>query len=320
MESNAAYSVFANTKNMSREDWLKTRKMGIGGSDAAAIIGMSAFGSRLSVWADKTSDDVEQETEITSEPIWLGNMLEEPVARRYAQESGLNIIRCNMMMQSVEHPFMLANIDRRVKGKKIGVEIKTTSPYTKVDYENGDIEPRYYVQCMHYLAVTGWDEWKLVVYVIDREMYTFSFKRADHLGEIESLIKAEEDFWNSYVVPRKPPAVDGSDASAEVLTKLFPASNSETIMLDCDDAIAQYVKIGEQIKELEQTRSLYQQKIQEQMGENEKGETANYVVTWKSTAPRKTFDSKRFKEDWPDIYDMYLKIGAPTRRFSVKGA
>ena len=51
------------------------------------------------------------------------------------------------MMQSIEHPYMLANIDRRVKGKRIGVEIKTTSSFTKTDFAGGDVNPWYYAQC-----------------------------------------------------------------------------------------------------------------------------------------------------------------------------
>ena len=140
------YTVYKDTRNMSRAEWLTARKAGIGGSDAAAIIGLNPFSSPLTVWADKTSADEPQE-ESESEAIWLGNVLEDHVARRYAEESGLNIVRCNQMMRSIEHPYMLANIDRRVKGKRIGVEIKTTSSFTKTDFAGGDVNPWYYAQC-----------------------------------------------------------------------------------------------------------------------------------------------------------------------------
>ena len=41
------------TRDMSREDWLKARKQGIGGSDAAAIMEATKFSSPLSVYLDK---------------------------------------------------------------------------------------------------------------------------------------------------------------------------------------------------------------------------------------------------------------------------
>ena len=55
------YTVYKDTRNMSRAEWLAARKAGIGGSDAAAIIGLNPFSSPLTVWADKTSTDEPQE-------------------------------------------------------------------------------------------------------------------------------------------------------------------------------------------------------------------------------------------------------------------
>lgn len=313
------YTVYKDTRNMSRAEWLSARKAGIGGSDAAAIIGLNPFSSPLAVWADKTSTDEPQE-ESENEAIWLGNVLEDHVARRYAEESGLNIVRCNQMMQSIEHPFMLANIDRRVKGKRIGVEIKTTSSFTKTDFAGGDVNPWYYAQCMHYLAVTGWDEWKLVVLVIGRGMYTYSFKRKENEDQIKALISAEDYFWHEYVLQGKCPPVDGSKAADEILAKRYPVSDGSTITLDCDDAISQYMTLTSKIKELEGDKALYEQRIKECMGESERGESANYVVSWKNSSPRKTIDTKRLTEEHPEIVDRYIKIGAPTRRFMVKEA
>lgn len=42
------------TKGMSREDWLRQRRKSIGGSDAAAIVGLSVWASPYSLWAEKT--------------------------------------------------------------------------------------------------------------------------------------------------------------------------------------------------------------------------------------------------------------------------
>ena len=165
--------VYADTRGMTRDQWLDARRCGIGGSDAAAILGLNPYSSPLSVWADKTGAPSPEPEGVRNESIWLGNVLEDHVARRYAQESGLKIIHCNQMLQSAEHPFMLANIDRRVKGKRIGVEIKTTSALSRTDFAGGEIHPWYYCQCMHYLAVTGWEKWILVVLVVGKGLYAY---------------------------------------------------------------------------------------------------------------------------------------------------
>lgn len=39
---------------MSREDWLKVRKTGIGGSDAGAVCGLNPYSSAMKVFRDKT--------------------------------------------------------------------------------------------------------------------------------------------------------------------------------------------------------------------------------------------------------------------------
>ena len=74
------------------------------------------------------------------------------------------------------------------------------------------------------------------------------------------------------------------------------------------------------IKELEGDKALYEQRIKECMGESERGESANYIVSWKNSNPRKTIDTKRLTEEHTEIVDRYIKIGAPTRRFTVKEA
>ena len=45
--------VFVDTENLSREDWLSYRRKGIGGSDAAAIMGMSPFCTKRDLYYDK---------------------------------------------------------------------------------------------------------------------------------------------------------------------------------------------------------------------------------------------------------------------------
>ena len=93
----------------------------------------------------------------------FGRGAEEIVARWFAEDTGKPVARCNAILQHPEHPFMLANIDRQIRGKRAGLECKTTSTYNRTDFEGGSIPPYYYWQCMHYLAVTGWERWYLAV-------------------------------------------------------------------------------------------------------------------------------------------------------------
>ena len=41
------------TKDMSKEQWLEARKCGIGGSDAASVLGLNPYKSSVSVYIEK---------------------------------------------------------------------------------------------------------------------------------------------------------------------------------------------------------------------------------------------------------------------------
>jgi len=49
------------TVGISRMEWLKLRKKGIGGSDAAAVCGLNPYSSPMKVFIDKTNEDVVEE-------------------------------------------------------------------------------------------------------------------------------------------------------------------------------------------------------------------------------------------------------------------
>ena len=46
--------IIAKTKDLSREEWLKLRRQGIGGSDVSIIAGINPFKSVYQLWLDKT--------------------------------------------------------------------------------------------------------------------------------------------------------------------------------------------------------------------------------------------------------------------------
>ena len=69
--------VIANTKDLSREEWLKLRK--IGGSEAAIILGLNKYKTAYQLWLEKTGEIIPEE--LDSEAIHFGNVLEDVVAK-----------------------------------------------------------------------------------------------------------------------------------------------------------------------------------------------------------------------------------------------
>jgi putative phage-type endonuclease len=107
------------TKRLSRDDWLSVRRNGIGGSDAAAAVGLSPYMSSLELWLIKTGRDAElsrPNPDDTTEPVYWGTLLEPIVTAAYTKQTGNRVRRVNAVLQHPTIPFMLANIDREVVG------------------------------------------------------------------------------------------------------------------------------------------------------------------------------------------------------------
>ncbi len=134
---------------VSNAEWLRLRKSGIGGSDAGAICGVNPYSSAMKIFRDKTSEEVEEQD---SEAIRIGHDLEEYVAQRFTEATGLRVRRSNYMYRSVENPFMIADVDRVVIGEDAGLECKTASAYNADKWADGNIPLHYIMQCYHYMV------------------------------------------------------------------------------------------------------------------------------------------------------------------------
>ena len=95
------------TKNMDRNEWLKIRKTGLGGSDAGAVCGLNPHVSPMAVYRDKVSDETDMGD---NEAMRQGRDLEEYVAQRFTEETGLKVRRSNKMYRSTEYPLSLIHI------------------------------------------------------------------------------------------------------------------------------------------------------------------------------------------------------------------
>ena len=304
----------AKTLDMPREQWLELRKKGIGGSDSAAIVGLDRYRSPFDVYADKLGLKQEQED---NEAMRQGRDLEQYVAERFMEATGKKVRRRNAMLQHPEYPFMIADIDRWVVGENAGLECKTTPVLNKAKFSQGEFPPRYYVQCMHYMAVTGADRWYLAVLVLNKSFHVFTIERDE--AEIQALIVAEKDFWENHVLKQIPPAPDGTESTSELIKQLFPEAREreEIALYGHEDKIQQYLELDAQVKELTQKRDALKQELQLAMSDAEIGRAQGYVIEWKNQV-RQTLDTQRLKKEQAEIYEKYLKPAQTVRIFKIK--
>ncbi|OMF17013.1 hypothetical protein BK131_03290 [Paenibacillus amylolyticus] len=314
-----AMNIAASTKNMAREEWLKIRRRGIGGSDASAVAGLNRYKSPVGVFLDKTG---QIEPDEAGEAAYWGNVLEDVVAREFTIQTGLRVQRSNKLYQHPEHKFMLGNVDRLILdkgGRGLGIlECKTASAYKLGEWEDDQVPDEYAIQLQHYMAVLGVDYGYFAVLIGGQRFQYKLVERNDKI--IDSLVQIEDEFWNRHVVPGIPPMIDGSDASANLLNQLYPISApaSEVILDDKQAGIVRQLQAAKEDAAVatEQVKR-YENELKSIMGENELAiHNGDTLLSWKSNDISR-IDSKRLKKEQPDLYEKYSNTSS-SRRFLVK--
>ena len=300
---------------VSNEEWLRLRKSGIGGSDAGAICGVNPYSSAMKVFRDKTSEDVEEQD---SEAIRIGHDLEDYVAQRFTEATGLKVRKSNFMYRSKAHPFMIADVDRLVVGEDAGLECKTASAYNADKWKDGDIPLHYVMQCYHYMAVTGKKTWYIAAVILGREFVYRKLEWDDDL--IGSLIEMERKFWTEHVEKGVMPAPDGSGVCDAVLAQYYPVARKESAvrLVGFDEKLRRREEILGFISALQEEQKQIEQEVKLFMQDNEVANSDNFRVSWKNIDSTK-LDTKRIKEERPELYADYGKV-SHSRRFEVKAA
>jgi putative phage-type endonuclease len=312
-ENGMAAIALASTRNMTKEQWLEYRKLGIGGSDVSAIAGMNRWKSPIEVWMEKTG---QLESKELGEAAYWGTMLEDVVAREYAKRSGLRVQKRNAILQHPKHTFMLANVDRIIHDKDRGrgiLECKTTNEYKKGEWEEEKIPEEYAIQVHHYLAVTGLQFARIAVLIGGNKFEIKDIERDEEI--IDHLVKIESDFWQ-LVQSNTPPEMDGSSSSTELLKYLYPNSNQSSIELpEAGSMVEEFLMLQEMEKTIGTKKDAVANKIKQMMGENENAYTLTHKIGWKSLITNR-FDTNGFKAAHKDLYKEFVNE-TPSRRFTI---
>lgn len=265
------------TLKLSHEEWLKYRKMGIGGSDAGAICGLNPYSSAIQVFRDKTSEDLDN---FDNEAMRQGRDLEQYVAQRFMEKSGLKVRKANAIYCHDEYPFIMANVDRMVIGENAGLECKTVNAFNADKWKDGQVPPHYLIQCHHYMLVTGAESWYIAAVILGIRFVYQKIERDEDI--INNLIKIESNFWNECVMKGVMPEPDGSKVCDEILSKYYPkAYRTETLQLQgYREKLQRRSEIVDVIERMEQEKSKIEQEIKSEMGEFEQAVCDNYRISW----------------------------------------
>jgi putative phage-type endonuclease len=217
-----------------RAAWLDARRSSLGGSDSPKILGLSRWGSPMSVYADKLGlvpDDAAHQ-----EAAEWGLLLEPLVAARYQRETGLEVLdpgRYTLIRRPGQPPLHTSPdrfVEHPTRGRGL-LSVKTTSAYQAEAWIDG-VPLAYQVQSQHEMLVTGL-AWSAVAVLIGGQTFRYvdCLERDDRF--LAALVEQLAAFWTD-VETQTPPAVDASAACQAVLRRLYPVDSGETIALPAE--------------------------------------------------------------------------------------
>lgn len=209
--------MFTIIDNADHAAWLKARSYGIGGSDAAAVIGKSPYKSNVDLFDEKTGRKVAED--ISDKPyVQYGNGAEPLIRKLFALDYPEYKVEYheNRILRSVEHPFMQASLDGELtdqEGRRGILEIKTSNILQPGQWTKwkDQIPDNYYIQVLHYLIVTGWDFVVLRAHLRsdwgnDRrtEVKHYFLERSEVETDLQYLLSEEQKFWGYVKAGRRP--------------------------------------------------------------------------------------------------------------------
>lgn len=326
----------------SREEFVAGRKCGIGGSDVAAVLGLSPWKTPLDVWNDKLGLSEDKEP---SEAAYWGTTLEETVAKEFQRRTAMTVQRVNHQFTDKDNDWMIANIDRAIVNPDIAkrvwpclkqsdlakydgrplttdiaFEAKTANafaadlwgPSQELEIKQNNLKtehviPLYYeTQIQWYCGILKLRGMYLAVLIggSDFRMYWID-ARADVFQAIKEKCST---FWHNNVLTKTPPEpIDIND-----VLKLYGKSNGQSMEAEGDLAVdyGEYSRLAGEIQELKKQQEAVKSKIAIAMKDNEILTLGGKKVLTYKTQTRKIFDTEKFKNDSVDEYYRYLKTSS----------
>lgn len=291
------------------------RRLGIGGSDAAAICGLSKYKTPLQVYYEK----VDHGYEVPQNPkMYWGNKHESNVASEYALQTGKELVFPKETLIHPEFNFIRGNIDGKIRDENALLECKTTEAYDLSEWgESGTDEfpTEYILQCAHYAMIAGADYVDLAVLIGLSDFRIYRYTRNEKI-EI-NLLEQEKIFWEENVLKQIPP----DPITLEDVTMRWKQHKANDYAMASDEIeykIESLKIIKEQIKNIEMKKEELEFCIKNFIKDSEglKNQDGKIFATWK-TQETTRLDTNLLKISEPEIFKKYTKKSS-SRVFLLK--
>lgn len=289
------YNSLISTEDLKKLDWLLYRQKGIGGSDISSVCNINPYKSALALYYEKTAEIKENEEENIA--MEMGTYLEPFLKGKFEKWIKKNEdidIKVESLPYILQHPIdkiALANVDgvflHPVKGDCL-VEYKTTSERNYKEWEEDKLPDYYYLQCQWYLYVMNYKYCYLAFLIGNKKFDVKIIERNEEV--IKQIAEKANFFWNNFVIPKIPPAPDGTESSSETLAKLYPKEEEgKIITIDVEKNLEVIESLNEQIKQYQSQVDTEKQYIKSIMGTAEIAICGNKKITWREVIKKAYF-------------------------------
>lgn len=266
------------------DGWLEQRKHGVGGSDVAAIMGLSPWKSPLEVWLEKTGRA--QAPDLSGkESVAMGTELEGDVLEMYRRRHPQSKVqRVNAILTSNARPWAQASLDGITRDPELGwgvLEIKTGS--RESEWAEG-VPLHYLTQVTHYLSVTGYPFADVAALIGDYGLHYHEYRVMRDEDDVQSVVEAVDEFWADYVEKdAMPPYVSALPSEAKALYEIYKRSDSE---MEPDDAerteklAALVLDLTGKIAEATEQKLSASNELKRLVGEHKGIITPDHTITW----------------------------------------
>lgn len=241
----------------------------IGGSDVAAILGVSDYSTPFDVWLRV----VEGVQSPPSPAMLAGRRFERSIGEWWAEDRGLSIAWCD----SIQHPgrpWQRLTPDIRVTSRPGEIaDVKRARhalsrhghPGTDeiADYEMCQLQT--YLEGLHSLGEPAELAHLVVHDLASDEILTYRTRRDPDFGGV--IVEACERFWRDHVVTKRPPEMSGSETARRWLDQRKASQPKRAATAEEEKLAAELRVVSEAMKGLEEREGVIKNRLRQSIGE-----------------------------------------------------
>ena len=290
-----------------KESYAASRSNGLGGTDVAAILGLSPWKTAIDVYSAKVNP--QSIPDLDNEMLWWGLALEPIVRDRYALRFGVEVVppsgldkhfsNCRPWKDTQliigDETWKIAAPDGWIPSINGGYEGKCSARKSGEWGEEGSpvVPAHYFAADSWYMHVTDAKCWNFGVLFSGNSLEQYHIDR--DLDFEHDMVEAARGFWHDFVLPEVEPPVDQTESYGRYLARKFSLGTSEVIERPSQEILdwtAEMKLADDQCKAAEERKQLANNQLRALIGDAQKAITLLGSVGWVRPKPRTETDWK----------------------------